>query len=117
VPQLAVRRPLGELDLRDELGPDPVRALVGLRLRLERAAGCFKRTEKLHHPRQLFLVEACSGVAAIDQGLWANAPGLVHAQQQRAEIGARQPRLGPSADDEFLFVNELEFAPVGRALA
>src|SRR2546430_1881690 len=42
---------------------------------------------------------------------------LVHAEQERAEVRARLAWLGPSADDEFLLVDDLDFAPVGRALA
>src|SRR5262252_6010701 len=41
---------------------------------------------------------------------------LVHAEQQGAEILARFPRLGPAANDKFLFVDDFEFAPVWRAL-
>ncbi len=41
--QLAVGGPLGEPDLRDEVGPDPVRRLVGLDARRERATSAISR--------------------------------------------------------------------------
>src|SRR6185295_10282851 len=110
--QPGVRRPLGELDLRDQLGTDPVRALVGLRPLLERALLRLERLQELHHLCQLLLVEAGAGVAGIDQ-----VGAFVDAEQQRAEVRARAARLGPAADDELLLANELQFPPVGRALA
>src|SRR5205085_1527258 len=58
VAQLVVVGPLRELHLRDELGSDPVWPLVGLRPVLERAGRGRARRQQLHHPRELFLVEA-----------------------------------------------------------
>src|ERR1041384_8678716 len=102
MPQLPVAGPRGELDLRDELGPRPVRPLFRLRLRGERTLFRFERLEELHHARELLLVEAGARVTRVDE-----RAVLVHAEQQRAEVRARVPRLGPAADDEFLLVDDL----------
>src|SRR5206468_8700895 len=67
--QLAVGCPLGEFDLRDELGANPVRPLVGLRTVLERALLRLERLQQLHDARELFFVEARSGMADVNQGL------------------------------------------------
>jgi hypothetical protein len=113
LPQLAVRGPLGEAHLRDQLRPDPMRPLVGLRHLGERALARFETFQHRHHPGQLALVEAGAGVPHVDQPSGI----VVHAHEQRAEIRPRLPRLGPAADDELLFVEEFDLAPVGRALA
>ncbi len=72
----------------------------------------FERLEQLEKPRQFLFVEAGADMTGIDE-----RAALVHAEKQRAEIQPGVPRLGPAADDEFLFLNDLELAPVGRALA
>ena len=51
--QLVVGGPLGEADLRDQLGPDPVRTLVGQDLRRERRRLDLARLQQLREPRQL----------------------------------------------------------------
>src|SRR5262249_3492190 len=70
------------------------------------------RLQPSHDAGELGLVEARSDVADVHERAM-----FVDAQRQRTEMGARVPRLGPSTDDEFLLVNDLELAPVGSALA
>ena len=110
--QHTVACPLGELDLRDERRRDPVRPLVRLRRRLERTTPYFDWLEPLHQTRELALVEAGADVSRVNKVTLA-----VHADEQRAEVRAGLPRLGPAADHEFLFVHDLQLAPVGRPLA
>src|SRR5581483_12119214 len=102
MPQLAVRGPLGEYDMRDELGLDPMRTLVRLGPRRERAFGRLERLQQFRDARELLLVEAGAGVSGVDERsrLAIRRSRLVHAQQQRAEVAARVARLGPAADDE-----------------
>src|SRR5262245_48737640 len=108
--QLAIGRPLGEPDLRDQIGPDPVRRLVGLDRLRERRGFRRARLQQLRDPGELSLVEAGTGVADVPQ------PGaVVQAEQQGAELLARLPRLGPSADDEFLLLEQLDLPPRRRS--
>src|SRR4029434_2612589 len=72
--------------------------------------------------RQLLLVEAGAGVAHIHERAARlravrGRGSIVDAEQERAEVRPRMPRLGPSTDDELLFANDLQLPPVGRALA
>ena len=96
--QLVVGCPLGEPDLRDEIGPGPVRGLIGLDPFGERRRRHFARLQELRHPRELFLIEAGARMSRR-----TSAAVLLDAEQQRAEVLPRLARLGPAADDEFLF--------------
>src|SRR5207247_7741247 len=97
--QLAISRPLGELDLGDELGARPVRRFVGFRALAERTLARFERLQQLHQPAQLLLVETRAGVTRIDETRGPGCgPRFVDAEQQRAEVDARLSRLGPAAD-------------------
>ena len=87
VAQLGVGGPLGELDLGDELRPDPVRVFVRLRGGLERAGLRLERPEQLHHAPQLALVEPGAGVAGVDEVLAA----------RRRRGAARRSRCGSAA--------------------
>ena len=58
------------------------------------------------------LIEARSRVADVRERVAVVL--VVHAEQQRAEVLARLSRFGPAADDELLFVQELQLPP-GRA--
>src|SRR6267378_3953564 len=91
-----------------------MRALIGFDPFAERRLVDLERLQQLHDARELFLVEPGAGMSRVDEALpvW-----IVDAEQQRAEVRARLPRLGPAADDELLLVDDLELAPVGRALA
>ncbi len=110
--QQAIARPLGEPDLHYELGLHPVGPLgrferVGKRARARRVP-----VQPRGHAVEFLLVESR-----------ADAPGpaelaaLVVADEQRAEVVATVPRIGPSADDELLLFEELELAPRRAALA
>ncbi len=112
--QPAVGGPLGESDLRDQLGSDPVRAFVRFQPLPERGFSRFARLQQLHDARELLLVEARARMTGVRQPVGSR---LEHAQQQRAEVRTCVPRLGPAADDEFLFMDDLQLAPVGRPLA
>src|SRR5206468_3789966 len=67
--------------------------------------------------RELLFIEARSGMADVNQGRGTGGWGFVDAEQQRAEVRARLTRLGPAGDHELLLVDDLDFPPVGRALA
>src|SRR5215475_1617410 len=111
MPQDIVGGPLSEANLCDELRLNPVGLLVRWRTAAERVFLDCQRLEERRQPGQFLLVESRSHVTDINE-----RAVLVHAEQQRAKILARFSRLGPAADDEFLFLDDLEFAPVGRAL-
>ncbi len=109
--QFSISGPLREAHLGDELGTGPVRRLVRLDRPAERRLGNLQRLQQLPHPIELLLIEACAGVADIDQ-----ARALILAEQQRPEARARVARLGPAADHELLLVGQLVLPP-GRAAA
>src|SRR5262249_6097129 len=111
VSEFAVGGPLGELDLRDELGPDPVWMFVRLWGDRERRPRRLERFQQLPDASQLLAVEARAGMARVYQ-----VAAVVHAEQQRTKICAGLTRLGPSADHELLLVDEFELAPVRRSL-
>ena len=108
--QLVVARPLGEADLGDEVGPDPVRRFARLDRVGERRVLHFPRLEQLRNARELLLIEPGAGVADVLQ-----PPAFLHAEQQRPEVLPRLARLGPAADDELLFLLQLDLPPGGRA--
>ena len=81
MPQLAIVGPLGELHLRDEIGAHPVSRFVGLQRRRERRFRYLAGLQQRPDPRELFLIESGAGVADVLQ-----VPGLVDAEQQRAEV-------------------------------
>src|SRR5438093_5615349 len=110
--ELRLAAPVGVPARPHELRAAPMRPLVRLRPAPERTLVRLERLEPLHHARELALGEARARVAHVDEVL-----ALVHAEQERAEVRAHLARLGPSADDELLFVQDLELAPVRGALA
>src|SRR5262245_1977847 len=112
MPQDLVVGPFREPDLRAELRLHPVRLLVRRRPAAEWVRLDLERLEEREEARQLLFVEAGAHVTRIDE-----RAALVHAQQQRAEVLARPSWLRPAGDDEFLFLDDLEFSPVGCALA
>ncbi len=120
MPQLVVIGPLREAYLRHELGPHPVWTFVRRQARRERRLGDLARLQQAPYSRELRAVEACSRVTDINQsavGGRRSTVTFVHAQQQRAEVLARLPRFGPSADHELLFAKNLELVPRRAALA
>src|SRR5439155_5415673 len=97
--QLSVRGPFRELDLRHQLGTHPMPTLVRFRRHRERRRLGFARLEQLYHPRELFLIEPRAGVADVDQAwLVARRSLFIDAEQERAKVGARLPRLCPTTD-------------------
>ncbi len=112
VPRDSVVGPAGELHLGDQVGTHPVRALVGGRDRGEGALVDLALGEHLPDALQIRLGEAAADVAGV-----AQARRLAHAEQQRAQLRARAARLGPAADDHLLALDQLDLAPLGRALA
>ena len=112
MPQLVVGGPLREADLRDEIGPHPVRRLVRLD-RARRTATSSSRAPSAASTRApVPSVESGAGVADVLQ-----PPAFLHAEQQRAEVLPRLARLGPAADDELLLLDELDLAPCGGTAA
>src|SRR5258708_30939879 len=111
MPELVVRRPLGEPDLRDEVRADPVGRLVGLHLLGERRRLRLARLQELRDARELLLIESSAGVADVSQ-----PAVLLDAQQQPPEVLPRQPRLGPAADDAPPFLEARAVSPPPRAL-
>src|SRR6202790_4906942 len=104
MPQPAVRRPFGELDLDDQRRLHPVRSLVGGRPIAEWTRLRFQRPEQLHQTPELALIEAGPRVTRVSEP----TPVFVNAQEERAEVGACLPRLGPAADHELLLVDDLQ---------
>ena len=88
MPQLAIGGPLGEAHLRDELGPDPVRRLVGLDAVRERRRRRSRAPSAASRRVELLLIEAGAGVADVDERP-ARLLVVVDAEQQRAEVRAR----------------------------
>src|SRR5262249_28365070 len=104
--QLAVVGPFRELDLCDEIRFYPVRRLVRLDGARERRLLRLALLQQRRNPLELLLIESGAGVADVDE-----FAVLVDAEQQRAEVRARLPRLGPAPDNELLFVKQLDLAP------
>jgi len=65
MPQLPIVGPLGEADLRHEIGPHPVRPLVRFRLDSKRRSRNLARLEQLRDALELGLIEAGSGVSDV----------------------------------------------------
>ena len=105
--------PFAERDLADERGLDPVRPAFDLGALGKRAVCRRHRVELLLQVAEVALAEAGADVACILQ----RAVGVVHAEQQRAEIGARPGRIGIAGDHEFLAALALQLDPVGAARA
>src|SRR4051812_46586680 len=113
MPEFCIGGPFRESYLRNQLGANPVRAFVGFRTVGEGRLRDFSRLQQLPYTLELSLVEAGSCVPDIRERLGLL---IVNTQQQRAKVRPRLPRLGPAADDEFLFVHNLVLAP-GRTAA
>ena len=108
--QVALGRPLGELHLRDQLGADPVRLLVGRQQAVERRGGRPARLEQAPHVRQLLVGEAAADMPGV-----AQAPARRRQpQEQRPEVRARAARLGEAADHQLLALDQLQLPPVER---
>ncbi len=110
--QAAVGRPLGEPDLRHERRLHPVRLLVRSRRVAERSRPGLDGFQQLDELRELAVVEARTHPPRVQE-----IAVVVDAQDERAEIHPRLARLGPARDDELLFGQDLDLAPVGCALA
>src|SRR5262249_13714271 len=104
--------PLGELDLRDQLRPHPVRILVGLGRWLKRRVTGLEWFQALHHAIELALTESCADVPDVNQ-----ARRYINAHEQRSEVGARLAGLRPPTDHEFLLVEDFELAPIRSPLS
>src|SRR5580704_5386214 len=111
VAQATVASPLGEPDLGHELRLDPGHVpLFDRRWFGERRVGAPERPELGAEVVQRLGVEPGPDLARV---LELFVP--VVAEQERAELDARAPRLGEAADDELLPVLALELQPVARA--
>ena len=82
-------------------GSNPVRPFVRRHLARERRRRDFERFQQLHQSSELALVEAGADVADV-----LERAAIEYAEQQRAEVGAALPRLGPAADHELLLLDE-----------
>ena len=110
--QQAIAGPLRESHLRDEIGLHPVRPLQRLEPVRERAFRHVPRSKEPGQPIQLRLVEAGADRSRPSQ----RSVIVVVADEQRAEVLPRLPRLGPAADDELLLLDEFELAPRRRCV-
>jgi hypothetical protein len=111
VPQSTVVAPLGERDLGDELGLDPVRAL-GLEAAWgihERGLILLERQQKLVELREGLIVETGADLSGI-----AQLAVLIDAEQQGAESLARALRIGEAADHHLLPARAFRLDPVAR---
>ena len=111
LPQKSVARPLREPDLRDEVRPHPVRSLHRLERIREGTSRDRARVEERRQPIERLLIEAGANRAGPTEG----TRPVVIADEQRTEMLARLPRLGPTANDELLLSEKLELAPGWRA--
>src|SRR5215211_6847378 len=108
--EAAVARPLGEGDLRDQLGLDPVgvardRMDVG-----ERAVLALELAQPSAEAVERRAVEAGADLARV-----AQRAVLVVPDQQRAEVGAGALRRREAADHELLLGVALQLQPIARA--
>src|ERR1051326_516741 len=104
--ELAVGCPLGEGELGDELGLDPMDAA-------RRGPGSgpgLERGELPAHAAQRGGIEAGADLAGVGE-----RSVIVVADEQGAETGALALWIGVADDDEFLLVDALELLPVARA--
>src|SRR6185436_13429543 len=98
VTQPAVVGPLGERDLDDELGGDPVAAGAGPRARRlgrERRGGPLETGELGGEIEEHLVRVAGADLAGVDEAI-----ALVVADEQRAETHAAALGVGEAADDE-----------------
>ena len=103
---LAVARPLGELDLGNQSRLHPVYAARARRSG-DRRRRTLDSTELLAQSRQRLGVEAGAYLAGVAQ----YALVVVGAEQQRAQPDARARRLAPADDDELLAARALDLEP------
>jgi hypothetical protein len=104
-------RPLGELDLDDELGLDPDDVALAhawhLRKLGERRAGPLERPQPREEVVERLLREAGADVADP-----AEPAPLLHRQDERAEPGTATLALRVAGDDELLLGPHLHLQPV-----
>src|SRR3954470_18649620 len=111
--ELAVRGPLAESDLRDELRFHPVRAfpreaeLAGDRRRL-----ALQRLQLSEEHVEVLALETGADLAAV-----LECAVLVVRDEERAEILPASRGVGPSDDDDLLVEDALELQPVPRPRA
>jgi hypothetical protein len=106
--EFGISGPLGKAYLRDKVGTRPVRWFVGLRLRRKRRSWDFTCPQQCRHPFEFGLIETCPGMSDVGQ---RTRRFVMHAEQQRTKVRPRVSRLGPSADDELLFMDDLSLPP------
>ena len=103
-------RPFGEAHLADESRLDPVMAAPGRAAHLEGRRLAAEGLELLQRRRERLLVEAGADLGHVDE-----APALVEADVERAEVRARSLGIGVAADDELLASLALDLDPLARA--
>src|SRR5262249_45293871 len=110
LPQSSLARPLGETDLRDQLGSHPVRsARDGPRVD-ERRLESVQRAKPGAEWAQRFGAVAGSDLARITEPTL-----LVVADEERPEVRAAAGRIRVAADDQLLLPRALQLQPVPRA--
>src|SRR5439155_16977308 len=89
----------------------PVQSFVRARRQREWTSRLPQPVEPRAHLAKTLAVEAAAGVADV-----AQATGTIEvAEEDRAEMGSRSPRLGKAADDELGSVLKFELEPVVRS--
>jgi hypothetical protein len=109
MPDTAAAGPVAKSNLADQLGLDPMGIAWKLGIGGEGAGVGMEVAQLGPQLAQSLLAEAGAHVACIPQAAFL----VMHAQQQRAQAGARTPRIGEAADDELLALATLELDPVG----
>src|SRR5689334_6096374 len=107
---LAVRRPLGEGNLDDDLRPRPMWTLVRHRARRERRRARLPRTQESGDARELALAEPRPDVRHIDQ-----LTSFPDTDEQRAEVRATPATLRPAADYALLPAQHFDLSPRAAA--
>ena len=107
--QQAVAGPLGERDLGHQLRLHPVRAARGRAraVRRERGGAPLEPAQARAQALEGGVVEAGADAAGVDE----TAVAVVHAEEQRAKLGARTLRVGIAADHELLPGHALHLEP------
>src|SRR6185312_6839317 len=108
MPQPSIARPLGEGDLRHELGLEPHRILaLDRRDLLERRSRPFERLELAAETIEIGGVEPGADLAGINELAALEGP-----EQQRREWFALDLRAAEAADDELLAFEAFDLEPV-----
>src|SRR5205085_1400384 len=105
--QPLVLRPVGVLDLRDQLRLDPRHSAIRFRPHREGARLRYERLQFSIEAGERFLIEARPDVAHP-----AQLASVILSEHQRAEVVAIALRFGKTADNELLLTDDFDLEPI-----